>query len=778
MNHPLHLCSVLLLCFSIAFSWAGGALAQSQDSAVESSVWVSVAARAQTATQSTRISSAALEDLRSELVGYRSEFLEAQNVNAARIATTANQIASLGAAPTDGDSESADATAWRLSLNEQLGRLRAPVIEAEEAYLQADGLIREIDSIIRNRQTDALLEFGPTPLNPTLWSGALAGFSTGLDRIRKEIRAAWASPTGKQQFQGQLPVTLLLIIVAAVLLLRSKQWVEFIAGFVVTNTRRGKGVWRFALSLGQLLLPLAGLTALREAAFSSGLLGIGGTTLVNTLIPIGMSIFAARWLAGVLFPKPALAGAEQPRFLSHTTEERTKLRALITALGVVYAVRLFVLTLLDVSSASATVAAVWGFPFLVVAALLFFRLCQALRPGPSEDDELVHGVRLITTVSRVGMLIAVLAPVLGAIGYMSAANALLYPAIISIGLIGLLVVLQRLAGDLYSLVTGADDGQSDALIPILIGFVLTLTSLPIFALVWGVRIADLTEIWARFREGFAIGESRISPTDFLTFAVIFAVGYMITRLVQGTLKSSVLPKTRMDIGGQNAIVSGLGYVGIFLAAVIAISAAGLDLSNLAIVAGALSVGIGFGLQNIVSNFVSGIILLIERPISEGDWIEVGGQMGYVRDISVRSTRIETFDRTDVIVPNSDLVSGTVTNYTRGNLVGRVRVPVGVAYGTDTKRVETILLEIATAHPMVLTTPPARAFFISFGADSLDFEIRAILRDVNFVAAVRSDMNHEINRRFAEEGIEIPFAQRDLWLRNPEALTTPDAGGSA
>lgn len=239
-------------------------------------------------------------------------------------------------------------------------------------------------------------------------------------------------------------------------------------------------------------------------------------------------------------------------------------------------------------------------------------------------DETLFRHRITGYLGLACMVIGGLAPVLAAVGYVQAATALIYPAATTLALIGAMLYLQNLFGEIYTTLTRGDDAAKDALVPVLVGFLIAAMALPVAALIWGARFSDLAEVWLKFRAGFNVAGVQISPTVFLTFAVVFALGYMATKFVQSALKSTILPKTRIDIGGQNALVSGVGYVGIVLASLLAITTAGINLSSLAILAGALSVGIGFGLQNIVQNFVSGIILLIERPISEGDWIEVGG----------------------------------------------------------------------------------------------------------------------------------------------------------
>ena len=196
------------------------------------------------------------------------------------------------------------------------------------------------------------------------------------------------------------------------------------------------------------------------------------------------------------------------------------------------------------------------------------------------------------------------------------------------------------------------------------------------------------------------------------------------------------------------------------------------------VAGALSVGIGFGMQQVVSNFVSGIILLVERPIAVGDWIEVGGQQGVVKKMAVRATQIQTFDRTDVIVPNSNLITQPVTNWTRGSLQGRIIVPVTVSHGSDSREVARILHEIAEDQPTVLINPAPAVLLRGIAADGMNFELRAVLSDINGGSGVTSEINHQILARFAAAGVTIAGSSRpsrDIFLHgDTEEIVVPAA----
>jgi small-conductance mechanosensitive channel len=462
--------------------------------------------------------------------------------------------------------------------------------------------------------------------------------------------------------------------------------------------------------------------------------------------------------------------------------ERSEGRFYLSLLGVLLAGSILLDVLAELGAFSEAARAVVSFPAIVVGGLMLVRTGMVLARTTEDVSEGSLRGAAVRLVGRVALVCGVAGPALGAIGYTELGRTLTFPPTLSLLLMGGLLLAFQVVTDVYGLVLRKSDEEAqNALLPVLVNFFLGLSAIPALALIWGARATDLSEIWTRFREGFALGDTRISPTDFLTFLIVFGIGYAVTRGLQASLRTSLLPRTRLDPGGRNAIIAGTGYVGVFLAALVAITSAGIDLSAFALVAGALSVGIGFGLQNIVQNFVAGIILLIERPISEGDWIEVGGQMGFVRQISVRSTVIETFDRTEVIVPNGDFIAGQVTNYTRSNRLGRINIPVGVAYGSDTRRVEEVLREIVEGHPLVTVDPKPVVLFDSLGASSLDFIVRAVISDVNFLGSTRAELLHQIVERFAREGIEIPFPQRDVWVRSagaaptePLPAKTPDA----
>ena len=764
----------LLTAFVIVLLGAAAGFAQ-ESSDPDYDAWTETATRAEQVIDAERASDPAFETLRQQLVDWRAQFQEATGLNAARIETLRAQIAALGPAPADGISEPAEIASQRADLTERLSEAEAPGRRAEAELQRARGLIGEIDTLLSQRQAGALLTLEPAPLNPANWPGAAEAVYAWGHALWTENLRLWASPIYRAEFGRNLPIVLIYLIVGLLLLARGWRWVgRLMEGAIATEaTSPMARLSVFFLSLIQHLAPILGVFALVAALDASSFVGPRGAVVLDAIPRVAIFYFAAMWVGRQVFPpRPS---APHPLNLAPHLLRRGRITA--GGLGLLLGLTHFVDRIADTEAFGASERMVVLFPIVALTGLLLARIGRFLlihiHNQISAGAMQAARARVFGFLGRAVIVLGLAGPVLVGVGYFTAGSSFLFPAALSLALLAVLGVLQRLVANCHGILTGhgtADtEAHEEALTPMLIGFVLSLLSIPVFALIWGVRQAQLLDFWGQLVDGFDIGGITINPRNFLAFALVFAAGYTITRLVQNTLRNSVMPKTRLDAGGRNAVVTGTGYLGIFLAALIAITMAGIDLSSIAIVAGALSVGIGFGLQTVVSNFVSGIILLVERPIKEGDWIQVGTTAGYVRAISVRSTRIETFDRSDVIVPNADLISGVVTNMTHHNTTGRVIVPVGVAYGSDTRMIEAILREVAESHPMVVLTPPPSVVFQGFGADSLDFEIRAILRDVNWVLSVKSDMNHEIARRFAEAGIEIPFAQRDIWLRNPDAL---------
>ncbi|MBU3029781.1 DUF3772 domain-containing protein [Paracoccus marinaquae] len=750
---------------------------------VDYPAWSNTAALAEAVVAEEDAPEQELLQLRSEIVEWRKTFEDAQNVNSGRIATVNAQISALGPAPAEGATEAEDVARRREELQKQLSELQAPRLTAVEAFSRADAIVQQIDAITAARQASQLAKKSPSPLLPLSWAPALSDGLSLVEGIGTELgllsdRAIW------QELKPKLPLIVAYLAAALLLLTAGRRWVRGLPSRLSAHaSEHSRSVVAFIASLGQIVLPMIGVYLAIRAIKVAALTGQWTAPFVDALPSAAVILFSGSWLAGQMFPRQRLSHDS----LVLDSGTGNKVRRTMNALAVIFALHHILsravlpqsglyervgdhIVRVPVAFSDAGVA-VWHFVIMLVAAVCLFRLGSILRRlkrGLSER-EIMYRHRVLVAMGSVIRVVAIVAVLVGALGYINLANMLIWPSMLTLALIQLLILLQDFIADLFDMMSGGEEGAREGLGPMLTGILLIVLSVPLFMMIWGARQTDLAEYWGSFQRGVSLGGVHLSPSGVLRFLLVFGIGYSIIRVIQEVFRNTILPKTRLEPGVQNAVVSGLGYVGVALVVVMAVTSAGIDLSSLAIVAGALSVGIGFGLQTIVSNFVSGIILLIERPVSVGDWIDAGGQQGIVKRISVRSTQIETFDRTEVIVPNSDLISQPVTNWTRHNKIGRIIIPLGVAYGTDTRKVERILREIIQDQPTVTIDPPPAVLFRGFGADSLDFEIRAMLSDVTGGMGVTSEVCHQIAERFAREGIEIPFAQRDIWLRNPEAL---------
>ncbi|MCG8381664.1 MAG: mechanosensitive ion channel [Gammaproteobacteria bacterium] len=298
---------------------------------------------------------------------------------------------------------------------------------------------------------------------------------------------------------------------------------------------------------------------------------------------------------------------------------------------------------------------------------------------------------------------------------------------------------------------------------VLLDIVMTVALLLVVLQIWDVPKEDIIRWLSSIADGFTVGNITISPADVVSAVLVFSVVMLLTQVLQRSLMAKVLPQVTRNRSLHHSISSAFRYLGLIIAVTLGFAALGTDFSNIALVAGALSVGVGFGLQNVVSNFVSGVILLFERPIKVGDWILVEDKEGIVQSINFRATELETFDKASVIIPNASLLSNSVTNLTLKDSYGRVDVKVGVAYGTQPQKVHELLMLCATNHPHVLEHPAPLVLFNDFGADSLTFELRCYIGEVKHKLSIASDLRYQIEQIFRDENIEIPFPQRVVRL---------------
>ena len=263
----------------------------------------------------------------------------------------------------------------------------------------------------------------------------------------------------------------------------------------------------------------------------------------------------------------------------------------------------------------------------------------------------------------------------------------------------------------------------------------------------------------------SLGDVTVTPAVLITVVLILLGAFWVSRLLRGMLRRNVFRRTHLNIGTQESISRILHYIIMLLGVFIAIQQLGVNLTTLAAISAVLMVGIGFGLQNVTSNFVSTLILLFERPVQVGDFVEVSGVQGRIRRIKTRSSVVETLDNVSIIVPNSNFITQNVTNWSYRDSKVRIHISVGVSYGSDVELVEETLLDVGRTHDEVLLNPEPTVQFLEFGDSSLNFDLLVWINDASRQYLVRSALNFAVVKAFRAQGITIPFPQRDLHIQS-------------
>jgi potassium efflux system protein len=648
-------------------------------------------------------------------------------------------------------------------------RLDANLRAARAMLLEADDLSTRITAARRQLFTQRTFARSSSILNPQLW--AAVGREVPVDvEVMRGLLGNWLEAIGERTLAekiGMAAIVIALALAAAPLGWLARRFVyhDPAAGSPSRLRRALAAAWIFVIFAA---LPLAGLGVLAGALDSFNLSDPSMQGLIDAVFEAARVLIAVNALGrGVLAP-----GRAAWRLIPMSDRTAAIIYRLAMTIAAIWALERLIEPAADAAASLNIAVAARGMGAVLAAIAIAYALRQlGSQPTGAQGSTQNAAWAPLRTLGWAAALIIFAAALTG---YIAFATFLINQAI----------YLSLLGSALYLADIIAQDGAEAILKPdgpvgarlltmaglrrnvlaqivvILQGVArLVVLVLAVAAVLkpWGVQSQDMFGALRAAYFGFSIGGGvTLSLSSMIGAAIVFAIAVFLTRLIQDWLGSRLLPQTRLDAGARNSVRTIFGYVGLIVAAMLAGAQIGIDVQKLALIAGGLSVGIGFGLQTIANNFVSGLILLWERTIRVGDWVVVGTEQGFVRSINARATEIETFDRGSLIVPNSNLVSGVVKNWVHTDRVGRIIVSVNVAYESDLDQVRDLMIAAAKAQDQVLAIPAPSVLFAEFGDWSLKFNLICFVDDIELAERTRSDINFDILRRIREAGLRIAY----------------------
>ena len=721
------------------------------------------------------LSDAALLELRGNIEPLNATLKAALDDLAPKLDAAREQLEQLGPKPADKAQPEAPAVAAeREGLQKQFEEADAAVKRAKLLSVRLDQASGTILSLRRDLFTRTLLARSDSILSPSLWASIWREAPADLRALGIISSAWWSAATARLEgwaMLGFLAGTLAIAFGYATVLKLQRRVVRRDPAKVEVNafTKARGAVW---VTISAAFAPMVAMALLMGLWRGLGLFNMRLDPLVASLSDgvarVAITLAIAR---GLLAP-----GLPHWRLLDLSDKTVDRLARLALSVAIFVSAAKVMEAIIEVIGAGLALSvALRGLAGLVVAGMLAMGM-QGIAPPPDEEEACLgpklppkrdwYGpMRLAIWASVAAIILATL------VGYVSFA-AFLVEQVVWVTFIGsglyLLLELARESigqglqpqsrvGRALMTSLGLRRESLDQWSVVLAGAAQLglITAAVLLALApWGVESDDMfSSIRAAFF-GFKVGDVTISLSGIIVSVLLFAIGFALTRGFQHWLESTLLPRTQLDAGLRNSIRTSVGYIGFVIAAAVGLGYMGLSFDKLAIVAGALSVGIGFGLQSIVNNFVSGLILLWERAIRVGDWVVLGEEQGYVRRINVRSTEIETFDRATMIVPNSNLVTGMVKNWVRGDKTGRIKIPISVHMSADPEVVRDTLIACAKANELALRIPAPFVSFVGMTETLLKFELMCFVADVETSGRVKSDLHFDIFKRFKAVGIEF------------------------